>query len=197
MIEIKSGIEQLMFGEDLLSYLETIKWDSVLWMLFVIFSEKAKVIQMIKEGLRVIAKHHVVIAKEIFKSFFHRQRRRGRSRAKPCHPSPPRCAPPRRRRFCFPLELLWYFFWSPISWLFSSRLCKSFATAAAPPYKRWRLWHWLQAAAWSGSARVAVSLLLNDNNNEKRIWLKTWITKGLFFVSCTKLPWRQRRRQYG
>ena len=49
-----------------MSYHETIKWDSVSWMLFVIFSEKAKVIQMIKEGLRVIAKHHVVIAKEIF-----------------------------------------------------------------------------------------------------------------------------------
>ena len=69
-IEIKWGIEQLMFAEDLLSYLETIKWDSVLWMLFVIFSEKAKVIQMIKEGLRVIAKHHVVIAKERFLQSF-------------------------------------------------------------------------------------------------------------------------------
>ena len=69
-IKIKSGIEQLMFGEDLLSYHETIKWDSVLWMLFVLFSEKAKVIQMIKEGLRVIAKHHVVIAKERFLQSF-------------------------------------------------------------------------------------------------------------------------------
>ena len=59
-------------------------------------------------------------------------------------------------------------------------------------YKRWRLWHWLQAA------RAAVSLLLNDNNNEKRIWLKTWITKGLFFVSCTKLlPLPLTRRRGG
>ena len=52
-----------------------------------------------------MAKHHVVIAKEIFKKFLPQTKKRStRDDLEP--------------NAAFPPELLWYFFWSPISWLF-------------------------------------------------------------------------------
>ena len=89
-----------------------------------------------------MAKHHVVIAKEIFKKFLPQTKKRStRDDLEP--------------NAAFPPELLWYFFWSPISWLFFLVDCvKVLLPPPPPPPQLCRRRHLRLRADGSGAGAV-------------------------------------------